>query len=507
MTAAGPRGPGGAGPRSSPGQAPLETSPARRPGGEPADPDTPPEEHLAALTRGAPRMTVELLPDGRMRAPHANARDLLRDRLKQARLLPCAPGWLVLRAEGESRVPPPADAPEVVAAGVLGPQGISLIDFVGFLETGDGTGVLTVARRELERALFLRKGTLVWATSTEAEDQLGALMVRRGRLTEEQRVLLEADPTGRSHLGQAAVQRGFITQDAAAEMMHAQLVEIFDHMLAMSEGIWTFARVPEGALDHAPLQISAQGMLMDALRRMDEMMVFRQRIRSSAVRLARVGRQSATRQESGPTTADLVHRMEGEVRDFAEALLSALSAPASVAELMRKLGCSEYEATRSAYHLMRANLVQVVPDAAVTPKAGPGVDEAEARGIIHVYSMAIREVFDDVTRLGQAATLRAATRAFLADEAGSGGYAHLLRNVVLLPDGTLEVDSVLRGLTSSLVPAQALNDALSELLFFVLFQATELLGRRRGDDLARRVKMIHNMLPPRPEPGGTGDLA
>ena len=62
------------------------------------------------------------------------------------------------------------------------------------------------------------------------------------------------------------------------------------------------------------------------------------------------------------------------------------------------------------------------------------------------------------------------------------------------PDGSLEEDSVLRGVVQGAVPAEALRDALSELLFFVLYQATELLGRRRGDDLARRVKMIHNML-------------
>ena len=457
------------------------------------------EAALAALTLEAPRMTVELLPDGRMRAPHANARDLLRDRLKQARLLPCAPGWLVLRSEADSHVAPPPEAPEVVAAGILGPKGLSLIDFVGFLETGDGTGVLTVAHRAVERALFLQKGTLVWATSTERADQLGALMVRRGRLTEEQLVLLEADPTARPQIGRASVERGFASPDAVLEMMHAQLVEIFDQMLTMEVGVWTFARVPEGALDHAPLQISAQGMLMDALRRMDEMLVFRQRIRSTAVRIARVGRRAATRVEAGPTTSDLVHRMEGEVRGPAQALLEGLTGAITVQDVMRKLGCSEYEATRAAYHLLRANLVEIVSDEEATPSAGPSVEVPEARGIVHVYSMAIREVFDDVTRLGHAPSLRASARAFLADEAGSGDYAQLLRAVVLRPDGTLEVDSVLRGMQTSPLPAQALNDALSELLFFVLFQATELLGRRRGDDLARRVKMIHAMLPSQPD--------
>ncbi|MCB9646159.1 MAG: DUF4388 domain-containing protein [Deltaproteobacteria bacterium] len=461
--------------------------------GDAAPPVPGAEERLSALTLDAPRLTVELLPDGRMRAPHLAARDLLRDRLKQARLLPCAPGWMVLRSEGESRVPPSPDVPEVVAAGVLGPRGLSLIDFLGFLEAGDGTGILAVATRNLERALFLHRGALVWATSTEPEEQLTALMVRRGRLSEEDRVLLDGDPTARHQHGQACVARGLASAESVAEMTRAQVVEIFDHVLAMDAGMWTFARVAEGTLDDAPLHIPAQGLLMDALRRMDEMMVYRQRIRSSAVRLGRAGHAAA-----GPSTTDLVHRMEGEIRDDARALLDVLTAPASLAELMRKLGCSEFEATRAAYHLLRSSLVQIVPDAALAPPAAPNIEASEARGIISIYSMAIREVFDDVTRLGQAYALRAAARAFLADEAGSGVYAQLLRNVVLRPDGTLEVDSVLRGMAMAPVSAEALNDALSEVLFFVLFQATELLGRRQGDDLARRVKMIHDLLPARP---------
>ncbi len=459
----------------------------------PSDKPASTEAALSALSELAPRLTVELHASGRMRAPQPGARELLQDRLRNAELLPCGPGWLVMRSrDGEGTAP--VDARRVVAAGVLGDDGLSLIDFVGFLETTDESGLLAVAHGDVERSLFFKGGSVVWAASTNPQDHLGELLVRRGRMTREQLTALQQDPESRGRIGGASVTRGFVTSEAMGEIMRAQLVEIFDRILAMNEGIWSFARVPDEVVDGAPVQISAQSMLMDALRRIDEMQVYRQRVRSDQVRVRRVGHVAGPRGGDGPSTVDLVLRLDDGVRELASRILDALPLPATIQELMLPVGESEYAVTRAVYQLLRSNLVEVVEDAASQSAAAPTARPDQAKAIIHVYSMAIREVFDDVASLGQCNQLRAAARAYLADEAGEGTYAELLRNVVILPDGTLEEESALRGVVRSRVNAAALNDGLSELLFFVLFQATELLGRRRGDDLARRVKMIHAML-------------
>lgn len=450
------------------------------------------EAALSALCELAPRLTVELHATGRMRAPHPGARELLRDRLRSAELLPCGPGWLVLRTTGPSGSSAP-DPRRVVAAGVLGDDGLSLIDFVGFLENTDESGVLAVAHDEVERCIFLREGSVVWAASTSPEDQLGELLVARGRITREQLISLRQDPTAVRQVGAASVARGYLSPDEMVEMMQAQLVEVFDRILHMKAGVWSFARVPEDIIAHAPVQMSAQGMLMDALRRMDEMQVYRQRIRSKEVRVQRVV-QAAGKRGTGPSTTDLVQRLEDGVRDLAGVVLENLGSPASVQELTRRVGDSEYLVTRAVYQLLRSNLVQIIEDQSQLGPPAPTATPQEAKDIVLVYSMAIREVFDDVARLGQSNTLRSAARAFLADEAGTGTYAELLRDIVILPDGTIEEEAALRGVAHSAVTPEGVNDALSELLFFVLFQATELLGRRRGDDLARRVKMIHAML-------------
>lgn len=444
---------------------------------------------IEALSDPEGRLVVELLPDGRMRAPAQTTREMLRDRLRYAEVLPTGPGWAVLRGLAPSPDAPVAGGREVVAAGAIGETGISLIDFIGFLATGYQSGMLEVASGEVERCVYLYQGDVVWASSTAPEDRLGEFLLARGKITREQLNTVTAREADKQRIGRSFVDRGIISARELWQMMQSQLTEIFDKLLAAETGVWAFSRVPPETLSESQIHLSTQGLLVDALRRFDELQVYRQRIRSGDVLIQRV------RREHHSAASELLEKLEEPVRAEALGLLDRLSSEASVRELMRALGKGEFEVTRLVYHLLRANLVEIVH----ANETGPiprraAVTKTEVREVLNIYTMAIREMFDEVARLGKDAPLRSAAREFLEDEAGSGAYAQFLKNVRILPDGNLDDGALLAGMESVGLTVQELSDVLSELLFFVLFQATELLGRRRGDDLARRVKMIHGLL-------------
>ena len=442
-------------------------------------------EDLEALAEPEGRLEVELLPDGRMRAPQAATRRILRDRLRHAEVLPTGPGWSVLRSLGASGVPAPDHPRRVVAAGSLSGDGISIVDFIGFLASGYETGVMTVAQGEVERSVYFYKGDVVWAASTVHDDRFGQFLLKRGKITPQQ-LNTVTNQSGNTRIGRLCVERGFLSPHELWSLVQAQLREIFDRLLVMERGTWAFARVSSDVLAESQIHFSTQGLLVDTLRRLDELKVYRQRLPNANVLLDRVG---------DATTADLVKKLDREERTAAEALLGFLNTPTRIKDLMRLIHTGEFEVTRAAYHLIRANLVKVVEVAEPAQKE-PVVAEKAAKDIISTYSMAIREMFDELGRVGKVGQLRSACRSFLQDEAGSGAYARLLKNVQLQPDGTLEEAKLLKAALAANMSGRGLSDALSELLFFVLFRSTELLGRRRGDDLARRVKMIHSMLAP-----------
>lgn len=441
-------------------------------------------------------LTLELLPDGRLRAPAPDTRELLRHRLRKAEVLRTGPRWAVLRT-----LDVPADAEEtadhvreVIAAGTLGERGISLIDFIGFVANGQLTGVLSAATGDITRSVHFFRGDVVWASSTASQDRFGEFLLARGKLTREQ--LASAVRDGEKRIGRACVERGFLSAHELYGLVQAQLTEIFDRMLSMDTGMWFFTRASQETLAASQIHLSTQGLLVDALRRLDEMQIYRQRVRTPNVVVQRLKgpKPGASGATGEPSTEDLVHQLDESVRASAAMLLKHLPGSATIVELMRVCGRGEFEVTRTVYHLLRRGIVELVPqlETGPIPRRLTAISKTEAHEVISIYSMAFREMFEEVARMGRATELQLAANAFLRDE--SSAYAHLLRAASLAPDGTIDESAMHGALAELAISSQELSDALSELLFFVLFQATEFLGRRRGDDLARRVKLILGML-------------
>ncbi len=443
-------------------------------------------EDLEALSEPEGRLEIELLPDGRMRAPQAATRRILRDRLRHAEVLPTGPGWAVLRSMGPSGAENPSGQRRVVAAGALGSDGVSIVDFIGFLATGYETGVLTVAQGHVERSVYLYKGDVVWASSSVHDDRFGQFLLKRGKITQQQ-LNTVTNQAGNTRIGRLCVERGYLSPHELWSLVQAQLREIFERLLIMERGTWAFARVSSEILAESQIHFSTQGLLVDALRRLDELKVYRQRLPNADVLLERV---------PDGTTEDLAKRLRDESLSEAKTMLGHVTSPMTIRDLMRAVHNGEFEVTRAAYNLVRSNFLRVVEAAEPKVESEPAIDVKAAKDLIGTYSMAVREMFDELGRVGKVGQLRSACGIFLQDEAGTAGYAKLLQSVNLLPDGTIDERPLIDAVQSSGVSVRGLGDALSELLFFVLFRSTELLGRRRGDDLARRVKMIHSMLGP-----------
>lgn len=441
-----------------------------------------------------PPLIVELMADGRLRAPVQSTRELLRDRLKKAEVLRTGPSIAILRTldpvDGGAKKDRVVQDREVVAAGSIGQGSISLIDFIGFLAAGLQTGVLTAATADILRSVYFHNGEVVWASSNAPGDRLGEFLLQRGKITREQLQVVLRD--GERRIGRACVERGFMAAHELHTMLAAQLSDIFDKLLATDQGAWWFARLSAEVLADSQIHLSTQGLLVDALRRLDELQIYRQKVRSSDVVVQRVARRDGS--TPGGTTQDIISEIDENAREHAEQLLRALPGSASISELMRILGRGEFDITRAVYHLLRRGLVELVPERETSPifRAPESVSKTEAHEIISIYSMAIREMFNEVARISKDAALQAAANAFLSDQ--TTAFAQFLGATSVGADGALEENTLIATLQALHPTSQELSDALSELLFFVLFQATEFLGRRRGDDLARRVKLILGLL-------------
>ena len=378
--------------------------------------------------------------------------------------------------------------PRVVLAGDAG--AFPLSDFIGFLGQARWTGVLRLANTGGERSLLIKDGEVRSAASDMAVDRIGETMVRLGYVTRHHldQVLNEAPP---SRLGKVLVERGFVKAHDLYRCLNEQIAEIFHGMMQATEGSFALIdqEIEEKALTHN-LSLSMQGLLMDSIRKTDELAQFRKKIPHGRLRVLK-------RKQS-----------DGRLEPDEDLLLKHVDGIRSVLELGQAVKASEFEATRIVYRLLEGGYVNLLAPQAEPATATPAPVSSSSRApviglgttldernVLNVFNVIFREVRDEVARRGNLDLFLAAANAALK---GNGvTTSPVLNGLGFRDDGTLDDGRVAaqyqqlraEGQMGS-EPLVSLKQALSDVMFFLLFQAGEMLESRADEDLARRVKEL-----------------
>jgi hypothetical protein len=412
------------------------------------------------------------------------------------RLQSTSPDWAVfLRSPAQGGTQ--EAQPRVVLVGDA--HAFPLQDLIAFLGQARWSGVLRVSTPGGERSLLLKDGEVRSAASDLVSDRIGEVMVRLGYVSRAQldQVLNEAPP---SRLGKVLVERGLIKAHDLYKCLHEQISEIFHGMMLAKEG--TFALVDqvveEKTLAHT-LSLSMQGLLMDSIRKIDELAQFRKKIPHGRLHVVK------------KRTSD------GTLEPEEEAVLLLVDGKRTVLELGQTAKVSEFDATRITYRLLEGGFVQLsqqvgaepgpLPSGPSSPKLGrtaspvpfSGGDEAK---VVQIFNDIFREVRDEVARRGNLDLFLGSANAALK---GSGVSASpVLTGMAFAEDGALPEAEVLKKFAALKAqgqmgsePIMSLRQALSDVMFFLLFQAGELLESRADEDLARRVKDLLATLDPR----------
>jgi hypothetical protein len=406
-----------------------------------------------------------------------------------------SPDWLVF-----IRTPPKGGImqtrPRVVMAGDCGT--FPLADLIAFLGQSRWTGLLKLASPEAERQLGLKEGEVRWAHSDAPQERIGEVMMRLGYVTRPQLegVLNDTPP---SRVGRALVERNLMQAHDLWKCVTEQVSEIFHAMMLTKEG--AFVAIDEELDDKSVhnLNVSMNSLLMDSIRKIDEMAHFRKRIPHSKVH---VGKKRAS---------------DGKLEPEEDKVLALLDGTKTVDELGRATRMSEFDITRVVYRLLEGGFAQVLAHPAPPPPSAPPAavvavqpeatvpvatsstsstwkppagDEAK---VLNVFNFIFREVRNEVARRGRLEDFMISANAALSS--GTLSPSPMLSGVQFGADGSLPEAQVLEAYrrhapTLGSEPVASFKQALSDVMFFLLFQAGELLESRADEDLARRVKEL-----------------
>ena len=384
-------------------------------------------------------------------AAHPVGRDAskaMRSREGSMVLLPSPPHALIMRTESadgdlENRF---WMSGEITKPGVLW-------DLIGIAAQGNWTGELVVIEPEQKRSVFFERGAVVAAYSTAERERLGEVLYHYGALTEEQVAAVAEAATRERRFGETAVELGFLNREKLFELIGRQVEEIVYAAMLVSAGAFYFVEAFEEQRLAYRLNLHVQNLLMEGVRRMDEMELFRARI-PSELHVPEVVQGSAL-------APDHEHYE----------VFQAVDGQRSVEEIGRVLGSGVFEVTRALFQLVQRKVIILHPPRPTGPQA-----------IVTLFNQAISLVLTKVDEVGGGDDIREQLASFAT---ASGVYDALFRDAGPAADGTLDADRIADSVMMLVGPAEAesmLAQWLYEYASFAMFIAEPLLRSRMVDD-------------------------
>jgi hypothetical protein len=273
--------------------------------------------------------------------------------------------------------------------------------------------------------------------------------------------------------GDAAVRLGFVTRETLFRYLHRQTEQIVFAAMTVPAGTFTFHEDVDESQLAFQVSMPLTELLLEGVRRMDEMEFFRTRIPS----LAHVPLRA-------PGAAVETHHEGYNV-------FLAVNGMRTVEEIAVATGLEAFDATRLLFQLLQAG--------AVTMRA-PRV--AGSEGIVRTFNEAISLILSEVDRYqGASQDIRASLDSFAASGVV---YAPIFRGAGPAPDGTLDVARVLANLATMRDledPDASLSEWLYEYASFAMFIAEPVLRAGARSDAAEVSNRVAALLAPlAPEP-------
>jgi len=390
-------------------------------------------------------------------------------------LLPTAPDLLAAL-----RQPPEggrSKGPRVVLIGDA--SGFPLSDLIAFLGQSRWTGTLRLHAPGGERSVVLKDGEVHGASSEDPADRLSEVLVRIGHASRHdvEEALRDNPP---SRVGRALVDRGLLQPHDLWACVTQQVSDIFHAIVLARDGAFTLVDQEPDEKTGPAVQLSTQSLLMDAIRKIDELQHFRQRIPH--------GRVYVTKKRPS----------DGKLQADEDRLLALANGQRTVLELAQASKLSEFDATKIIFRLLEGGYASVSElkhgDVAAPVRgraASRGAESEPAVRVVATFDEIFGEIAQEVASQGMAREFLEAANAALASRSLS--ESPVLVGLTLGADGRFDAKKVLEAYararpTLGSEPVASLRQALSDVMFFLLFQAGEMLESRADEDLARRVK-------------------
>lgn len=360
------------------------------------------------------------------------------------------------KGQGQQEQSGPLKVGKVMLCGSIESPG-DLIDVVTFVYTSKKTGVLVVLQNRLKKTVLFQDGDVRMATSNLKEDRLGAVLYRYGLITTAQLNQALKQVTASRKVGQVLVELGALTVHDLYTYVRKQIEEIFYSILLIRHAEFFFYKLEDPKGLPVQLNLSTHNLLMEGVRRIDEMSYFKEKVPSADL----------VPEICPETPPKKLEQKEGNVYYL-------IDGKRTIKDLARESRMGEFETTKILFHLIQMRYVRVREEHEVARGLKPSAPVEALHQVVETFNRFYRKIYAAVKSKGRHEELRRGLESFFA---GSTSFASLYTDINVQSDGTLPPDRVVFNLeqidTSN--RTDFLYQGLNELLFFEMFTAGEAL--------------------------------
>ncbi len=144
-------------------------------------------------------------------------------------------------------------------------------DILTVLRLQKATGTLVCKDDGSEKAVYVKDGQIIFATSNDERERLGEILVKMGHLTRDQLeegLRLHLKNPGMKKIGAVLVECGFVSAKDLFNGLKFQVRLTIQRLLMLQDGVYQFEEhLPPGII---PLQIDMEELLRDVIQQMKQ---------------------------------------------------------------------------------------------------------------------------------------------------------------------------------------------------------------------------------------------
>jgi hypothetical protein len=360
--------------------------------------------------------------------------------------------------------------PFVVPGGLKGQiSELPVPDVLQHLRQSQATGILTLVAGGARKALYLKDGRVVFASSNLPNDRLGEILLREGKITvEEYEASIKAITKGKRQ-GKVLVEMGALSPKDLWEGVQFQVKEIVYTVFQWDEGQFHFEESTLPEKERITVDLDIQDLILAGLRRVDA-----------------GGRLQSRYPETDAVLERAVPDVPSPLEPYELHVLKLIDGERSVLDICRESEIGDNETMKVLYALVSTGVARVKGKKVVTLDQDfvpvdtiYSVLDSFNQMYSHVFKYMVREVGPIAENVLEKylGTLRDARK-------------DVFGGVKLQKDGTLDVAVVERNLSK--FPEEQrrslLVDGLNELLYAELLAIKRTLGAEHEAAIVKALK-------------------